>query len=202
MRLSATDLDAFRRWRDTEDADLGLLLAQLRRELPPSEPMLAGSAFHKALELSPYEDAADTLTANGYRFDMELDATLDLPMIRELKATRELRVDGEPVTLVCVADAVFGRRIDDHKFTGRFDADRFLAGFQWRVNLTVFDADRFRWNVFEGSQVEPGRYRVYAMHQLEAVRYPGMEDDVMREIRDFVSFARVYLGERFERAAA
>ena len=202
MRMSATDLDAFRYWRDNEDADLGALVSQLRRELPPTEPMLAGTAFHKALELAPYEDATDTLTADGYTFRMELDAVLDMPAIRELKATREMVVDGEPVTLVCVADTVNGQRIEDHKLTSRFDADRYLASYQWRVNLLVFDAQEFRWNAFEAQQVEPGLYAVRALHQLSAVRYPGMEEDVQREIGAFIAFARQYLPERFQAQAA
>lgn len=202
MRLSATDLDAFRYWRDNEDADLDALIAQLRRELAPTEPMLAGTAFHRALECAPYEDATDTLTANGYTFRMELDAELDMPQIRELKATREMVVDGVQVTLVCVADTVNGLRIEDHKLTSRFDADRYLAGYQWRVNLLVFDAQEFRWNAFEATQQEPGLYVVHAMHKLTATRYPGLEEDVRREIGSFVAFARNYLPERFQQEAA
>lgn len=200
MRVSATDLDAFRYWRDSEEASLEALVAQLRRELAPTEPMLAGTAFHKALELAPYEELA-TLQADGYTFDLELDAEIDLPVIRELKATRELVIDGEPVTLVCVADTVDGRKISDHKLTSRFDADRYLAGYQWRVNLLVFDAQEFRWNAFEARLDKPGHYIVHTLHTLTAARYPALEDDVRRELADFLAFARVHLPERFPKEA-
>ena len=203
MRVSATDLDAFRYWRDSEDADLGELIARLRRELPATERMEAGTAFHKALELAPYGDYSE-LEANGYRFTLDLDAVLDLPPIRELKATRELLVKGHPVTLVCVADTMDGRMVTDHKLTGRFDADRYLAGYQWRVNLTVFDADVFRWNAFEARQdtKDPMHYIVYALHPLTMHRYPNMEADVIGELGDFLEFAKVYLPERFQQVAA
>ena len=201
MRVSATDLDAFRYWRDSEDASLEALVAQLRRELAPTEPMLAGTAFHKALELAPYEELA-TLQADGYTFDLELDAEIDLPVIRELKATRELVIDGEPVTLVCVADTVDGRKISDHKLTSRFDADRYLAGYQWRVNLLVFDAQEFRWNAFEARSDKPGHYIVHTLHTLTATRYPNLEADVRAELADFLAFARVQLPERFQKDAA
>ncbi len=201
MRVSATDLDAFRYWRDSEDASLEALVAQLRRELAPTEPMLAGTAFHKALELAPYEELA-TLQADGYTFDLELDAEIDLPVIRELKATRELVIDGEPVTLVCVADTVDGRKISDHKLTSRFDADRYLAGYQWRVNLLVFDAQEFRWNAFEARSDKPGHYIVHTLHTLTATRYPNLEADVRAELADFLAFARVHLPERFQKDAA
>ena len=105
MRMSATDLDAFRYWRDNEDADLGALVSQLRRELPPTEPMLAGTAFHKALELAPYEDATDTLTAdapsrptaactitNSGRFFMAMSTAspLRMPLDAKPAATRSI----------------------------------------------------------------------------------------------------------------
>lgn len=201
MRVSATNIDAFRRWRDNEDADLDELIAQLRKELPPTEPMLAGSAFHKALEHAEYGEAM-VLEADGYRFDLDLDGELDLPAIRELKATREYVIDGEPVTLVCVADTMHGRRVDDHKFTGRFDPERFMAGYQWRVNLEVFEADEFRWNVFEGSPVGDRHYRIHALHTLAMRRYPGMGNDVVRELGEFLDFARIHLPERFQQEAA
>ena len=204
MRVSATDLDAFRYWRDSEDADLGELIARLRRELPPTEPMLAGTAFHKALELAPY-GAHSELEANGYRFTLDLDCELDLPAIRELKFTRDVVIDGELVTVVCVADTMDGVTVSDHKLTGRFDADRYLAGYQWRVNLFVFpEAQRFRWNAFEGRQdpQDPKHYVVYALHPLPIDRYPELEADVIRELGEFLAFARVHLPERFQQVAA
>lgn len=202
MRVSATDLDAFRYWRDSEDADLGELIARLRRELPPTEPMLAGTAFHKALELAPYGEHRE-LEANGYRFTLDLDGELDLPPIRELKFTRDVVIDGEPVTVVCVADTMDGVTVSDHKLTSRFDADRYLAGYQWRVNLFVFpEAQRFRWNAFEAREQAPREYLVYALHTLPIDRYPELEADVIRELGEFLAFARVHLPERFLQVAA
>lgn len=196
MRCSATEIDAFRRWRDTEDAELAPLLAQLRRELPETEPMRAGKAFHRALELAQAGDV-ERLEADGYTFDLTFDATLDLPEIRELKATREYVIDGVIVTLVGMVDTLTGKRADDHKFTSRWDAERFLASYQWRIYLEIFDADTFRWNVFEGREIEPRYYGVHAFHPLIMHRYPGMADDVERELREFVRFAREHLPERF-----
>lgn len=196
MRCSATEIDAFRRWRDTEDADLAPLLAQLRRELPETEPMRAGKAFHRALELAQAGEV-ERLEADGYTFDLAIDDAIDLPDIRELKATREYVINGVPVTLVGMVDALEGRRVDDHKFTSRWDAERFLAGFQWRIYLEVFGADVFRWNVFEGRETSPRHYAVHALHRLTMQRYPGMAEDVERELAEFVDFAREHLPERF-----
>lgn len=201
LRVSATDIDAYRRFRGDEEADLADLLAQLRRESVPTPAMEAGTAFHAALEsAAPGEHRQ--LSANGFTFDLDVVGTLDLPPIREMKATRDYAFAGCLVTLVGKVDAAFGRRIDDHKFTGTFDAERFLGSYQWRIYLEVFGADQFRWNVFEGREGEPRRYVIHAMHPLTMHRYPGMAEDVARELGLFVEFARAHLPERFTKAAA
>ena len=195
LRVSATDIDALRYYREREDGDLVGLLAQLRREAQPTTPMLAGSAFHKALEHASDGDHA-ALEADGYTFDIEAEGEIALPSIREMKATREYLIDGCTVTLVGKVDAIQGRTVIDHKMTGRFDPERFLNSMQWRVYLDVFDADEFRWNVFEAREAEPGRYRITAIHPLTMHRYPGMGEDIERELHAFVAFIHDHLPEK------
>lgn len=197
MRISVSDVDSFRYWRDSEDGDLSELLSRLRREAPATEAMVAGKALHKALELSPSGDFTE-LKSEGYLFTIETDCELSLPDIRELKATKEYAIDNLIVTLVGMVDAVHGKRVDDHKTTSRFDAERFLDSFQWRAYLDIFNADHFRWNVFEMTQVAAKEYRVFGFHRLEQYRYPTMLEDIERDLTEFVRFARVHLPERFD----
>lgn len=194
LRISATDIDALRRYRSDEDASLSDLLGQLRRENEPSEAMRAGTALHAALErLGPGDYA--TLEADGYTFDMP-EGEIALPAIREVKATRDYLVDQCRVTLVGKVDAIHGRRIEDHKFTARYDAERFLGSFQWRIYLEVFGADEFRWNVFEGRKIGQKHYSIHTLHPLGTHRYPGISEDVDQELRRFVEFARAHLPEK------
>lgn len=197
LRVSASDIDAFRYFMADDEGELADLLAQLRKETPPTESMKAGTALHAALETSEPGEHGE-LSANGYTFVFAVDGEIDLPAIREVKATRELVVEGCLVTLVGKVDAIHGRRVDDHKFTGKYDAERFMASMQWRIYLDVFDADEFRWNVFEGRQdtTDPFRYIITAIHQLSIHRYPGMRADVERVLRRFIEFARQHLPER------
>ncbi|WP_152640345.1 hypothetical protein [Xanthomonas sp. MUS 060] len=199
MRVSATEIDAFRYYRDNEEAELDPLLAQLRRQMEPTEPMLAGRAFHKALELAEPGEVG-VFEQDGYRFEIATDADIDIPDVRELKATRDYVIDGFSVTLVGMVDAIHGRRVDDHKTTARFDPERFLDSYQWRIYLEVFGADEFRWNVFEWSNSErdPKTYVIRAVHPLTMYRYPGLAGDVERELEAFVTFARQHLPERLE----
>lgn len=203
IRISASDIDALRYFLAHEDASLDDLIASLRHEAPPTEAMLAGTALHSALENCTIGNHAE-LTANGYTFEFRSDDEIELPDIRELKATRDYTVDGCTVTLVGKVDGLHGRRVDDHKFTSRYDAERFMGSYQWRVYLDIFDADEFRWNIFEGyaDRDGPQRYVINAVHQLRMHRYPGMHDDLIRELRTFIEFARTHLPERFSAEAA
>lgn len=200
LRVSVSDLDSFRQFRDDEDGDLNALLRQIRRLEPPSEPMLAGSALHKALEVLP-PDAPEVLSlaSDGYVFSIECDIAMDLPRTRELKAESVLDVQGTIVTLVGKVDAIEGTRVDDHKTTGYFDAERFHAGYAWRCYLMMFGANRFRWNVFEMKPHGPEKvYAVTGFHQMEQFRYPGMEADVLRLLTAYVRFAEQHLSDMFQ----
>lgn len=201
LRVSATDLDAYRRFRDDDEADLAALIQQLRRLMPSTDAMQAGTALHSALEMAGEGDHKG-LQFDGYTFSFETDAELDLPPIREMKQTKEYLAGGVLVTMVGKVDALHGRRIDDHKFTAKFDADRYLDSYQWRVYLDIFGADEFRWNIFEARESAPKNYLIRAVHKLTMHRYPNMEADVYRELAGFVDFARTFLPERFNLANA
>jgi hypothetical protein len=200
LRVSATDIDQLRYFHDTDDMELADLIARLKHLMPSSEAMEAGTALHKALELAEAGDHKG-FEADGFTFSFDTEAEIDLPPIREMKATREYLVDDVVVTLVGKVDGIHGKRIDDHKFTAQFDADRYLDTYQWRLYLEVFGADMFRWNIFEARESAPKNYIIRNVHKLVMHRYPGMADDVERELRAFVMFARDHLPERFLQAA-
>lgn len=202
LRVSATDIDTLRRFYDEEDADLAELIRRLRHLMPSTEMMDAGTALHKALENAEPGDHSGFTTPEGFTFSFETQAEIDLPVIREMKATREYLFDDVVVTLVGKVDALHGKRIDDHKFTARFDADRYLDSYQWRIYLEVFGADHFRWNIFEAMESAPRNYLIRNVHKLDMHRYPGIGDDVERSLRAFVAFARDHLPDRFLKAAA
>jgi hypothetical protein len=211
IRVSVTDLDAFRYFRENEHVELENFLAQMRRQSEPTEAMLAGTALHKALELAQTGEF-DALEADGYRFEIAADASISLPDIREMKATKEYRIGDCIVTLVGKVDAALGPTIYDHKFTSRYDPDRFLSGYQWRAYLDIFEANHFVWNIFEGrakSSRDKGEviegvseYVVTRFHVLGADRYPEMHRDLVNEIAAFVDMARVHLLEKFKKEAA
>lgn len=186
MRLSVTQVDAYRYYRDHEDASLDDLLATLRRETVPTRPMLAGSALHKALETVTAD--TDTLQADGFTFTFAEDCALPMPATRELKGELEIETRAGPVTLVGVVDTI-GVETCDHKLTARWDAEKYLDSYQWRCYLLMFGGARFTYNVFVGNEVEPGRWLITEFHRLPVYAYIGMRDDVLREVGELAAFA-------------
>jgi len=209
MLARVSELESFRRWREDDDASLDALLAHLRGQERPSEHMAAGTAFHRALELAEPGEF-DTLRANGFVFHVQADIELELPLIRELRASKAYIVDGGCLSVSGQVDSILGRRIDDHKTTAQMDAEGYFAGYQWRLYLELFQADRFRWNVFEvreasdtmlrdiNASADESHYVVHGGHRLEQHRYPGLADDCAVLAADFYRFAQQHLPERFE----
>lgn len=188
MLTRVSNIETFRRWRNDEEQDAADLIERLT-DFQPTEAMLAGTAFHRALELATPGEY-DQLHAHGYTFLLP-DAVLALPDVRELRAFGQygpLRVTGQ-------VDGLDGKRVEDHKTTATFRPDGYLEGCQWRFYLDLFKADVFRWNVFEIAAVkgQEKTYQVKPPQLLEQCRYPGLHDDCMDLARDFYQFAAEYL---------
>ena len=200
LRVSVSDLEAFREWRESEDDSLEELLKRLRREEPPTPAMKAGSAFHAALEHCDADVLGD-FDQDGFRFEWACDAELELPAIRELKAEERIHTQGLDLTLVGKVDALHGMTVIDFKTTSQFDAERYIRTYQWRAYTSMFRADTFRWNVFEMKPKSERVYLISAVHRLEQHRYSGMEADVLEKLVDYVAFAKAHLPEMFTHAS-
>lgn len=201
MRLSVTELDAFRRYRDNEDVDLDALLRQLRREEPPTRPMLAGKALHYVLEHAT-PGALETAEHDGFKFRFALDCDLPLPSVRELKGEHLIPTSEGAVTLVGVVDGL-DVGVRDYKLTSRFDPERYADSYQWRCYLMMFGAPMFQYDVFVAQEdEEAGEYVVRDYHPMRFYAYPGMFEDVIREVDEFAGFVARHLPERMTARAA
>lgn len=187
--VSVSNLDLFRFWKDEEDLDLEWLVARLRGE-EETESMRVGSAFHAALENLKVE--TETLVHGVYRFDINCDCEIAASMVRELPVEAlygKLLVRGR-VDSVCASEVV------DYKTTERFDADRFMGGYQWRFYLDMLGMDSFCWKVFVLREFgDAGCYEVKDFHVLRQKRYPGMHDDCCRLAEEYHRFSVEHLRE-------
>lgn len=205
IRLSVSDVDQLGYYLDHDHMDMKELLARLRRQEPETEAMRIGTAFHAVLETAPEEGALGRASVDGWTFVFDLDDTLSLPAVRELKLEKEYDVDGEKVVLVGKVDSILPPRVDDHKFTlGQFDTEKYVDAYQWRMYLSMFACDTFRYNVFTG-YADRKAFRTLIVdkyHPLTLYRYPGMEKDVMHVLTRYVQFCREHLPEKFIKEAA
>lgn len=201
LTYRVSNVEAFRQWEVTEDADTAQLIERICGLGGPSPAMLAGTAFHKCLETAVAGIDYDSLTAQGHRFTFPGEFAVELPRVRELRASRVYMVDGAPIRISGQVDCIEGRRVDDHKTTSRFDPDRYLTGYAWRLYLDIFAAREFRWNVFEMVEVEsktegegfelpPIEYEITAQHRLTQYAYPALEADCLALVTRFARFVR------------
>lgn len=177
-------LAAYSRWKATEGDDLGWLERSIFAE-ESNEAMSRGTAFHSALETA-LEGEYQTVEAQGYTFAFTCNAEISLPRTRELRRSKDY--GGIIVSGQC--DGIEGRLIIDHKTVQQFDAEYHLDGWQHRLYLDIFEADRFDWHLWEvGEMKEPRAYEVYAHHLLTQYRYPDLEADCRRLAQEFRDFA-------------
>lgn len=188
MLARVSNIEAFRKWAHEEprEWETEMSLDDLVRFLTSDEPtpaMMAGTAFHHAIERAAY-GSHDSLSADGYTFRMP-DAEIALPEIRECRAYR----DYGALTVTGQADCVHGRVVIDHKTTGKVDLERYLGGYQWRYYLELFDADVFHWHIFEISETDPKVYSVKPPQTLTTYRYPGISRDCEELAAEYLGFA-------------
>lgn len=195
MRVSVSNVDAYLRYKRNEDVTLDDLLAQLRRETPPTENMLAGTAFHKLLEGADIGEIHDAVV-DGFTFRIDVDAEIFLPKLREIKGVCLYDIGGTQVDLVGIVDTLDGVTVSDHKLTGRFDPERYTDAFQWRAYLSMFGADRFIYNVFTARKDIDGVWVVSAFDRFPLYRYPALDADVRRMLTEYVHFAMNHLEEK------
>jgi hypothetical protein len=185
MRVSVSDLDSYRAFREDEDFPLEVLLAQFRRETPATPAMMIGRAFAKAMEHAQLGEA-DTLTAEGHTFAFTCDVEIEAWPCRE--ESRDKDYGGVIVTARC--DRIMGKVIADDKTTAHFDAESYMEKYQWRYYLDLFGADVFRWHIWECKKLkEDNAWCVYDRHILTQYRYPELEQDCRELALDFKQFA-------------
>lgn len=196
IRVTATMLETFRYYQNSEYATYESLVESLRGTKEPNDAMKFGTAVHKLLEIqatTPHE--AGIVEIDGMSFEVgSVVAGLAFagePFVTEVPNHKTFTVRGEEVLLRCKADAVYGRCVVDYKITQSSISDTKLQGYQdsmqWRAYLDVFGADTFGYVVQQWKQ----RDGVYVMEDLQTVscsRYAGLEDDVRRAVNELYIF--------------
>lgn len=194
IRISATNLEAYRRWLENEDATIADMLAYLNRTFEPTRAMQAGTAFHKLLETRQGELLIEH--QDGFTFDFcEVEGEIYIPPIKEFKFTLKSEIDNEPVTFVGVVDAMDGSTVFDHKLTSTIDVEKnYESSIQWRAYLSWLDLDHFTYNLFRqySPVATPETFIIKEMMAISFHRYAGLDNDVEEMASGLVSFIKTH----------
>ena len=212
IRLSVSELEAFRYWKANEDATLDELVARLTKKDPPTPQMLAGAALAELFEhASPR--SVDAWRSKGWSFRFMIDEErFVLPSVRELKGEMVFETPSGPVTLVGKVDGLDGLTVYDQKLTETFDAERYLDSLQWRSYLLMFGAKKFVYDAFVGKyDRDPGHtddsgnyvkgpirmppdglVTITEYHPLPFYAYPDMRADVEAAVRELAAVVVAY----------
>jgi hypothetical protein len=192
IRLSVTDLESYRWWKDREDSDLSTLLAQLAHTDTPTPAMEAGRAFAKLFETAQHGEIF-SCSVDGWGFTFDLDEEIAIPDVRELKAEQIFNTPHGPVTLVGKVDG-FDGTVYDQKLTERFDIEgKYTDSLQWRAYLVMFDAQRFLYDVFVGRRDDARKdVTIYEYHRVPFYAYPSMRADVERAVCELAAIVATY----------
>lgn len=185
MRIHVTDLDQLGWYHKLETMTADQLVARLMRTEPPNEKMFLGSTFHSLLESCP--DKIDSVSENGYNFTITCDAEIKAPQIKEVRAHKEYDVDGRKVFLSGKCDGITGNKVIDHKLSFRPNPEYYFESYQWRAYLDIFSADIFQYILYSAKQKD-NDIEIYDISVMDMYRYPGMKDDVITGIRNFLDF--------------
>lgn len=202
LHLSPSLIDSYRYWRSIEDperasASMAELVASIRKEeSPPTEAMVRGTAWHRALEESG-SGTGDVIEVaeQGHRFRFNAAEVAmirkQLPRATALELRGRLELPEVGVVLHLRTDGVVGNVIHEHKTTTRPDLDRYTHSSQWRAYLLAFEC---RVVVYHVVQLRHDRRAV--IWQLKdylpfrQYSYPRMRRDLASEAADLAAFIR------------
>jgi len=192
IRISASDLESYRYWKDS-DAPLSDLIERLMHTAPPTRQMSAGRAFANLME-SAADGVLSLPRSEGWLFDFsDIDFTLERAPLREIKAEKVYATPYGPVTLVCKCDGLDGRTVIDQKLTERWDAENYLDSLQWRAYLDVFGAQKFIYDVFLGRYSQRSDdVLITDYHRMAFYSYPDLGKDVERAVVELASVITQY----------
>jgi hypothetical protein len=194
IRLSVSDLESYRYWKDNEDSNLDDLIAKLTSTFEPTPQMMAGRALAKLFEHARGRTLL-TEESEGWEFHFEIDGELVMPNVTELKAEEVFETPRGPVMLVGKVDGLDGIAVHDQKLSEKVDAERYLDSLQWRSYLVMFGAKKFVYDVFLGRYATGGEQRVTITDylQLPFYAYPNMRADVEKAVCELAEVVARYV---------
>ena len=182
--VRVSTLEGFRWW---QNSDLDWEWYLNREKEGANEKMLAGTAFHEFMETIPSGEF-DSFQQDGHTFVFDCSVDVALPQISEIRTSKQYG----NLTVTGKCDGLSGLTISDYKLIigHAIDGEQYMESYQWRYYLDLFEANIFRYIVFEAREMEgespdSSYYKITDVHTLLQYRYPGLRDDCERLAKEF-----------------
>ena len=202
LRLRVSDIDRWVAFVEPAQPEFEIpleeFIAYMRRELPETDDMLAGRAFHAWLERAAEGDEMEEVQEDGFTFRFGGDFDLALPDVREQPVEKLYDTPSGPVLLRGRVDGWDSRGVIDYKLTlGQFDAERYAGSVQWKAYLHMTGAERFRYLVFQGKRTERDVF-IWDLHDFALWAYPEIGREVGRRVAELAEFVHRHVPEMIE----
>lgn len=191
----ATQVEAYRRYRNSEWTTYEELIATLKGELVANDAMKFGTAVHTACEA--YLTRPEPLYhVDEYKFSpasIKLATEgLDHYASCEVKVARTLlAADGTELTLTGTCDVITGTHVIDYKTTMNSISDTkiqaYQDSYQWRCYLAMTGCEHFTFRIMQWAE-DAGFWYIKNTQDVRCDRYIGMIDDVERMVRELYEF--------------
>ncbi|MFH1641457.1 MAG: hypothetical protein ABIC04_01000 [Nanoarchaeota archaeon] len=191
VTLHVTDLDSYAWYLKLQSISDMEMKGRLLRTEPSNEKMRIGTAWHSVME-DATSGQINKVEKNGYAFSVDCDCKIILPQICEVRAKKDYLIDGIGginVTLSGKTDGISGNKITDHKLTFNPHPENYFEAYQWRTYLDIFNADSFEYIIYTAKQKD-AEITIKEVSMMTFYRYPGMEKDIERGIRDLLGFIK------------
>lgn len=198
MRISATQIETFRLWRDPEQEWMPEedLIASIRGVWTPNHKVSLGSAFGKVLE-----DPDRYLVPGGFRirqdgeqFEFARDvvdpclAVIDRRGVFEAKAVKAYG----PHEVASKADHLLGAALSEFKTTlSSFDFDKYAASCQWRFMADAFQPVSVTYHVFCLSEATNNVIELRGVESFTLYPYAALHEDCAQLVREFAAYVTV-----------
>ena len=169
IKVSATNLEAYRKYLE-ERISLDALLDTVLRRSQPNSMMIKGTLFHEMLQTSEpekfqeYFSQACIETARSFM-------NYRSPLF-EVKTRKQYLTRRGIVSLTGVADQILGNKVIEIKTRySPIQYETYSESLQWRVYCDVFDVPEVQYNVFEFKHVSDNDYKACAFFNFFAPKH-------------------------------
>jgi hypothetical protein len=191
VRVSTTTLEAFRLFLepDNEWMSEADLVASIRGEVTPSPRMQLGKAFDAVLNEPERFKVSGGYRCEPYAFDdVVMAPCLAVFDRRGLFQVKTQQRYGE-IDVVAVADQIVGATVIENKTTtSSFDADKYMASYQWRFLADIFLPKRVTYHVFCLHEDANGYVSLRSIETLNLYPYPALHADCCGLLTRFVDY--------------